>query len=189
VTAFRDGLRADLATRRSGDGRQPVDNCTEFFDMGVHQVRAANGASSAPTFGPTRPTPAVLEADELTVLTSWAEAIAEVLAYVPKPCSPTPSRPWRAALGIAEPSRPLSRAIDSMQTPVRSAIAAADEPTLSGVLLAAVARGPGEHELDALARRVLQSALEQRQVRLTRTPGGVATDEPDPVSTSRRHPA
>jgi hypothetical protein len=83
VTAFRDGLRADLATRRSGDGRQPVDNCTEFFDMGVHQVRAANGASSAPTFGPTRPTPAVLEADELTVLTSWAEAIAEVLAYVP----------------------------------------------------------------------------------------------------------
>jgi hypothetical protein len=71
---------ADLATRRSGDGRQPVDNCTEFFDMGVHQVRAANGASSAPTFGPTRPTPAVLEADELTVLTSWAEAIAEVLA-------------------------------------------------------------------------------------------------------------
>jgi hypothetical protein len=100
-----------------------------------------------------------------------------------------PDAPWRAALGIAEPSRPLSRAIDSMQTPVRSAIAAADEPTLSGVLLAAVARGPGEHELDALARRVLQSALEQRQVRLTRTPGGVATDEPDPVSTSRRHPA
>jgi hypothetical protein len=98
---------ADLATRRSGDGRQPVDNCTEFFDMGVHQVRAANGASSAPTFGPTRPTPA-----------------------------------------------------------------AADEPTLSGVLLAAVARGLGEHELDALARRVLQSALEQRQVRLTRTGAG-----------------
>jgi hypothetical protein len=124
--------------------------------------------------GPTRPTPAVLEADELTVLTSWAEAIAEVLAYVLERAQAVladalPAAPWHAALGIAEPSRPLSRAIDSMQIPVRSAIAAADEPTLSGVLLAAVARGPGEHELDALARRVLQSALEQRQVRLTRT--------------------
>ncbi|HWH98800.1 MAG TPA: hypothetical protein VNT27_00595 [Propionibacteriaceae bacterium] len=79
-----------------------------------------------------------------------------------------PGAPWRAVLGIAEPSRLLSRPINSMQTPVRSAIAVTDEPTPSAVLLAAVARGPGEHELDALARRVLQSALEQRQVRLTR---------------------
>jgi hypothetical protein len=142
--------------------------------MGVHQVRAANGASSAPLSGPTRPTPAVLEADELTVLTSWAEAVAEVLAYVPERAQAVladalSGAPWRAALGIAEPSRPLSRAIDSMQTPVRSAIGATDEPTLSAVLLAAEATGPGEHQLDALARRVLQSALEQRQVRLTRT--------------------
>jgi hypothetical protein len=137
-------------------------------------TRAAGAVRRPATVRPTRPTPAVLEADELTVLTSWAEAIAEVLAYVPERAQAVladalPDAPWRAALGIAEPSRPLSRAIDSMQTPVRSAIAAADEPTLSGVLLAAVARGPGEHELDALARRVLQSALEQRQVRLTRT--------------------
>lgn len=114
-----------------------------------------------------------LQSDELTVLTSWAEAIAEVLACAPERAHTVladalPGAPWRAALGIAEPSPPLSRAIDSMQTPVRSAIAATDEPTLSAVLLAAVARGPGEHELDALARRVLQSALEQRQVRLKR---------------------
>ena len=80
-----------------------------------------------------------------------------------------PGAPWRAVLGIAEPSRLLSRPINSMQTPVRSAIDATDEPTLSAVLLAAVAKGPGEHELDALARRVLQSALKQRQMREKRT--------------------
>jgi len=142
--------------------------------MGVHQVRAANGGSTAPTFGPRRPTPAVLQADELTVLTSWAEAIAEGLAYAPERAQSVladalPGAPWRAALGIAEPSRPLSRAIDSMQTPVRSAVAATSEPKLSAVLLAAVASGRGQPELDALGRRVLQSALEQRQVRLKRT--------------------
>jgi hypothetical protein len=48
---------ADIVTRRSGDGRQPVDNCTEFFDMGIHQVRAATAGSSGPTSWPM-PTPA-----------------------------------------------------------------------------------------------------------------------------------
>ena len=88
------------------------------------------------------------------------------------PADALPGAPWRTALGIAEPSRPLSRAIDWMQTTIRSAIAATDEPTLGGVLLAAVARGPGEHEVEALPRRVLQSALEQRRVRLTPTGRG-----------------
>jgi hypothetical protein len=165
---------ADLATRRSGDGRMPVDNCTEFFDMGIHQVRAANVGSRASTLRPTPPNPVALETDELTVLTSWAEALAEALACAPEHAQavladPLPGAPWRAALGIAEPSRALGQAIDSMQKPVRSAIAAADKPTLGTVLEAAKTRRQGEHELDTLARRVLQSALEQRQMRLKRT--------------------
>jgi hypothetical protein len=73
---------ADLVTWRSGDGRQPVDNCTEFFDMGVNQVRAANAGSSGPTSRPT-PTPAPLQSAELTILTSWAEAVAEVRSDAP----------------------------------------------------------------------------------------------------------
>ena len=110
---------ADLVTRRSCDGRQPVDNCTEFFDMGVHQVRAANAGSSGPTSRPT-PTPAPLQSDELTILTSWAEAVAEVRSDAPARAravlaDPLPGAPWRAALGIEEPSQPLSSAIDSMQ--------------------------------------------------------------------------
>jgi hypothetical protein len=110
---------ADLVTRRSGDGRKPVDNCTEFFDLGLHQVRAANAGSSGPTSRPT-PTPAPLQSDELTILTSWAEAVAEVRSDAPARAravlaDPLPGAPWRAALGIEEPSQPLSSAIDSMQ--------------------------------------------------------------------------
>jgi hypothetical protein len=64
-----------------------------------------------------------LESDELTILTSWAEAIAEVLSDAPEPAQavladPLPGAPWRGALGIEEPSQPLSSAIDSMQEPV-----------------------------------------------------------------------
>jgi hypothetical protein len=82
---------------------------------------------------------------------------------------PLPGARWRAALGIEEPSQQLSSAIDSMQKPVRRTIATTDQPTLNAVLAVANANGPGEHELDALAHRVLQSALEQRQMRLKRT--------------------
>ena len=141
--------------------------------MGIHQVRAANASSSGPTSRLT-PTPAPLQSDELTIPTSWAEAVAEVLSDAPEHAQamladPHPGAPWRAALGIEEPSQQLSSAIDSMQKPVRWAIATADQLTLNVVLAVANASGPGEHELDALAHRVLQSALEQRQTRLKRT--------------------
>jgi len=137
---------ADIVTRRSGDGRQPVDNCTEFFDMGIHQVRAATAGSSGSTFRPM-PTPAPLESEELTILTSWAEAIAEVLSDAPERAQavladPLPGAPWRAALGIEEPSQPLSSAIDSMQESVRRTIATTDQPTLNAVLAVANANEP-----------------------------------------------
>ena len=35
----------DRATRRSADGRWPVDNGTRAFDVAVHQVRASNTGS------------------------------------------------------------------------------------------------------------------------------------------------
>jgi hypothetical protein len=37
---------ADVTTRHSRDGRWPVENCTEFFDVGVCQVRAATAVST-----------------------------------------------------------------------------------------------------------------------------------------------
>src|SRR5262249_46940046 len=59
------------ATRRSADGRRPVDNGTHAFDVAVHQVRAAN---TRPEQTPRRTGPRAarpLEVEDLTVLTAW----------------------------------------------------------------------------------------------------------------------
>jgi hypothetical protein len=45
---------ADLAMRRSGDGRPPVENCTEFFEVGIYQVRASSTGSIAPVTAAAR---------------------------------------------------------------------------------------------------------------------------------------
>src|SRR5262249_8938487 len=102
---------ADLTTRRSGDGRRPIDNCTEFFDMGLYQVEAAAKGSPAPDSRSVAPTAPVLEADALTVLTSWAEAVAEALAFAPEDveavlAGPQPGAPRRGPLCIPDPFPP-----------------------------------------------------------------------------------
>ena len=42
----------DLTVRRSGDGLWPVDNCMEFFDVSIFQVRAAESSPPADANGP-----------------------------------------------------------------------------------------------------------------------------------------
>ena len=71
------------ATRRSADGRWPVDNGTVCYDAAVHQVRAASQGSGFPRSRSAPPAPRPLEAEELAVLTAWAEAVAEMLARAP----------------------------------------------------------------------------------------------------------
>jgi hypothetical protein len=168
----------DITIRRSSDGRSPIDNCTEFFDVGVYQVRAAK-AVSARSSAPATSAEAVLEGDELTVLMSWAEAIAEALAYAPERieavlADPQPGALWRAAFGIPQPSPQLTNAVQTMQQSVRAAMAIPSEPTLEAVLAAVRLSRPDERELEWLAHRVLRSALEQRQIRRTREGGGPA---------------
>ena len=163
----------DLAIRRSGDGRTPVENCTEFFDVGIYQVRAASAGSAPPTSRSASPTRPVLEGDELTILASWAEAVAEALACAPDHVDATladaaEGGPWRAALGIAEPSPHLSQAIGSIAQAVRTATAADANTPLDELLLALNDSKPGEPSLDRLAHRVLRSALEQRKTRQAR---------------------
>jgi hypothetical protein len=63
----------DRATRRSADGRIPVDNGTHAFDVAVHQVRASATGSPSPHPAVGQAAPHVLESKELTVLTAWAE--------------------------------------------------------------------------------------------------------------------
>ena len=164
---------ADITTRRSGDGRDIVNNCTQIFDVGVYQVQAASEGSNFASPGAAVPTGTALTAEELTVLTSWAEAVAETLAAVPEHVDAvlTDSRPgasWRTELGLAEPSTRLSEAIDSMSRSVPAAMAGTAGASVDEVLASTRVPRPGEGELDRLARAVLQSAIEQRQLRRAR---------------------
>jgi hypothetical protein len=160
----------DRTTRRSADGRRPVDNGTHSFDVAVHQVRASDAGSGAPISraGPT--TPAVMEPDELTVLTAWGEAVAEALAYAPERVATVladarPGAPWRRALGLPEPSSRVSEAIGAMGDVVRSASPPGGPPESDAVLAAARDDQREEQQLDSLVRRVLLSTIEQRCTR------------------------
>ena len=117
----------------------------------------------------------MLAADELTILTSWAEAVAEALTFAPGRVEAVAAdaqagAPWRAGLRIREPSPSLSRAINGMAQAARAAAAAGDPP-LDAILRAANDRQAGPSALNALARAVLRSALQQRHTRPTSESG------------------
>jgi hypothetical protein len=162
------------ATRRSADGRWPADNATDLFDVAVYQVHAAATALRQPDFPTEKPAPPLLETGDLTILTGWAEGVAEALATVPERAlallaDARPGASWRAGLGIPPPSPRLSEAIERLDRSVRAG-GPPTGPSAFGAVLAATTREdqPGEQELDALARRVLRSALEQLRVRHAR---------------------
>jgi hypothetical protein len=161
---------ADRATRRSSDGRRPVPNGSEFFDMSVYQVRAASSGSSRskPRTGPA-PQP-VVQPQELTILTAWAEALAEALSITPELVDAVTAHAhagasWRAELGTSEPSAVLDQAISLMDDVVRDAEAAGVPPTPDAVLEALADRALGDSRLERLANSVLRQAVEQRQAR------------------------
>src|SRR5215470_11713183 len=74
---------ADRTTRRSADGRRPLDNATDLIQVAVHQVRASSKPLQPANAHSKTLAPRVLEADELSILTGWAQALAEALAYDP----------------------------------------------------------------------------------------------------------
>jgi hypothetical protein len=157
----------DRANRRSNDGRWPVDNSTQFFDVAVHQVHASNtGSSPAATPPPTTPE---FEAEELTVLTSWAEALAEALTFAPErtPAVLSAARAgalWRAELGLVEPRPQLSGAIASMQDALRT-VTINDEPRAPCAVNSPCLESDRR---DHLAERVLQYACDSRAARRAR---------------------
>lgn len=159
----------DRAPRRTSDGRGTVENGSEVFDLSVHQVCAASAASAPPAARTAAPTRPVLEIDDLTVLTAWAEGVAEALACAPERvelvlADADAGARWRSAFGLAEPSARLDEAIQRMSRAVRTATAENHEPRLDAVLRALNETRP-EPGLDRLVCRVLRSALEQRQAR------------------------
>ena len=71
---------AGLAVRRSFDGRRPGHDGSEFSDISARQIRASSTSTQPPHDRRAHPRHV---ADELTILTSWAEALAEALAFAP----------------------------------------------------------------------------------------------------------
>jgi hypothetical protein len=94
-------------TRYSADRRWPVDNSTACYSVAVQQVHAAAAGSSPPPSAATSSTARVLDIDELTVLTAWAEAVSEAAAYAPQRIDALLAEAragarWRARLGLPE---------------------------------------------------------------------------------------
>jgi hypothetical protein len=161
----------DLTIRRSGDGRLPVENCMQFFDVSIFQVRAATGSSPAPQAPPASP-PAEppLEPEELTILRSWAEAVAEVLASAPDRLHRTLAEidgdgRWRGELALEDWSSALTEAFEAMRRLLTDDAPADVERTLDRALAVVRADRPNALESETLARDVLRLALEQRRIR------------------------
>src|ERR1700756_1490059 len=82
--------------KRSYDGRRPLDHGSQFCDVTIRQIRASNTGSVLPDSHARWPSRAarsraVLEAEELTILTSWAEAAADALVFAPKRIEAVPA--------------------------------------------------------------------------------------------------
>jgi hypothetical protein len=157
-------------SRRTVDGRFPVDNATNYSGVAVCQVRASSVNS-----GPSRPpvgmlAPSLLECDEITVLTGWAEAAAEMLVCAPERVDGVladgcQNSAWRAALGIAEPSPQLSKAIHSIGRVIREATPQGGVPILDALHCPSQEDEASKDGLERLARRVLRMAIEDFRLR------------------------
>jgi len=108
----------------------------------------------------------VIEIEELTVLTGWAEGVTEALAYAPARARSLitdahAGAAWRTELGIPDPSSRLSEGIDSIARALDVATPTGGVPSLSALLSSVSNARPDEQALDRLTRRVLRSTLEQ----------------------------
>ncbi len=148
----------DRSTRYAADGRQPVDDVTDFYIAGVHQLRAADGPAGEHTVGTDV---APLTGRDLSVVSAWAQAIAdaasggqEAVAQVLSAAAPDAA--WRAGAGLAAPADDLAAALNALVrlAEVAGATSVAD-------LHAALEPSPaGEPDLDAVARVCLVAAWE-----------------------------
>jgi hypothetical protein len=160
----------DRATRYSADGRWPIDNSTFCSAVAVHQVRASSTGSRPRQSSSTATMAPVLELDELTILTAWAEGLSEAAAYAPERielllAAARSGATWRAELGLPEPSPRLADAIESLGRVAGAASLPADPPSFDALLSSAREDHPGETTLDEVVRHALLSMLEERRTR------------------------
>jgi len=155
-------IQVGRTTRHSADGRPPVANTANVSAEGVRQIRALDRGDHTGVAMPEAPVdsePVVsLEAVELTILTCWAEAVAEALAASPDQLNTIlgdarAGAPWRRQLGVAEPSADLASALDDLARMV-----VPGTPTVEAVLTAMDER-PRGGDYGHLVRAVLRSKL------------------------------
>jgi hypothetical protein len=159
----------DHATRYAADRRWPVDNSTFCYAVAVHQVRASDvGSGTQPA--PTATTIPLLETEELTILTCWAEGVSEAAAYAPERvrellAQARTGSPWRAELGLSDPSPRLADAIETLSRVVSGVEAPTGTSLFDALLTGADEDHPDETTLDRFVRHVLLSMLEERRTR------------------------
>jgi hypothetical protein len=147
-----------------------VDNVTEYFDVAVYQVRVGAARSQFSNLQPTPLAPRALESDELTVLTGWAQALAEALAYEPE-CveallaDAKGNSQWRAMVGMPELSPRLSQAFYFVSQTVHAVASLNGNLTLDALHISCLEDRPAEDALARLVRRVLRSTLDQVRTR------------------------
>src|SRR5262249_2750506 len=157
-------------TRRSANGREHIDNASEYFDVAVHQVRASSTGSDWSKSYSGTPAPRVFETDDLTILTGWAQAVLEALAYAPERIEPLLAEartgaPWRAAFRIAEPSAQISEAVSVMGRTIRAVMSLDGASRIDALRVLCAEERSGESAVEKLVRRVLQSTLYQLRTR------------------------
>jgi hypothetical protein len=114
-----------------------------------------------------------LDIDEVTILTSFAQALAEAVDSAPDRVEDVladapAGAPWRAELGIVEPSTALGEAFAAITRATREVPPTEGAPTLDA-LISALDSARDQEGIDRLARTVLRSALEQRRFRTRET--------------------
>jgi hypothetical protein len=155
-------IQVGRTTRHSADGRPPAANTANVSAEGVRQIRALDRGDHTGVAMPEAPVdsePVVsLEAVELTILTCWAEAVAEALAASPDQLNTIlddarAGAPWRRQLGVAEPSAGLASALEDL-----ARIVVPGTQTVEAVL-AAMDERPRGGDYGHLVRAVLRSEL------------------------------
>jgi hypothetical protein len=158
-------IRVGRTTRRSADGRPAVANTANVSAEGVRQIRALDRRDHPPAAIPEAPIdhdPVVsLEAVELTILTDWAEAIAEVIAASPQQLNTIlgdarVGASWRRHFGLAEPSAHLASALEDL------ANMAVSDVRIVKAAEAAMGERPSGGDYSQLVRVILSSKLGRR---------------------------
>jgi hypothetical protein len=154
-------IRVGRTTRHSADGRPPVANTANVSAEGVRQIRALDRRDhtgvAMPEASVDHEAAVSLEAVELTILTCWAEAVAEALAASPDQLTTIlddarAGAPWRRQLGVTEPSADLAPALEDLTRVVSG------PPTVEAALTAMDERPRGGN-YGHLVRAVLRSKL------------------------------